>query len=349
VAEPSNADIRAWGRANGYAIADRGRIPAAAVAAFAAAHPSPPPADEGGGADASSIEAPPLDGTEAEASPEVPRSWDRSADRPSQPAEDAPWAVAPGQPAAPETPSWARPTGPPPGWGSAPPPPAAGWPAPPAGQVPPGGSWDPGPPKAPGRDTFSIVALVFGIFPLFGGILGIVFGAVALGQIRRSGRRGRGMAIAGIVLGTCWLLLIGVAVLVSITGQADRAADGSVSSSGTVTTSGLLVGDCAGSLPEDRVRTIPLVPCREPHRGEVFAVFPLSGSTYPGEADARRFAKGGCFDRVAAYVGPAREAEFNVYYVIPTEASWTAGQKNVHCLLTSPGKAMLPGGSAKLR
>lgn len=81
------------------------------------------------------------------------------------------------------------------------PPPAAPPPPPPAG-------W--GPNQAVPRQTtngFAVAALVVGIAVLctgiFGGILSIVFGNLALARIDESqgAQKGRGMAITGIVLG----------------------------------------------------------------------------------------------------------------------------------------------------
>jgi hypothetical protein len=51
----------------------------------------------------------------------------------------------------------------------------------------------------------AIAALIFGIFPFFGGIPAIVLGHVARAQIRRTGERGDGMAAAGLVLGYLWV------------------------------------------------------------------------------------------------------------------------------------------------
>lgn len=44
----------------------------------------------------------------------------------------------------------------------------------------------------------AILALVFG---LLGGLLGVVFGHIALSQISRTGENGRGLAVAGLALG----------------------------------------------------------------------------------------------------------------------------------------------------
>src|ERR1700757_4956523 len=74
---------------------------------------------------------------------------------------------------------------------------------------PPGNEWWNRPPSPPGfyppmyppprrTNAMAIAALVsaFVVAPL-----GIVFGHIALSQIRRSGEDGRGLAIAGLVLG----------------------------------------------------------------------------------------------------------------------------------------------------
>ena len=82
----------------------------------------------------------------------------------------------------------------------------------------------PGPMQGPTRNNgMAIAALVCGIagfLCLIPGILGIIFGFVAKGQIRQSNgtQRGDGMATAGIVLGCIW---IAITVLILATGGLD--------------------------------------------------------------------------------------------------------------------------------
>ena len=263
------AAVRAWARANGHVVSDRGRIPAAVQAAYDAAH----------------------------AEPEV---------------------VAPPPPAVP--------------------PPAA---APPPGQAPwgpgqPSGWYAPGPfPPAPGRDGFSVAALVLGILPALGGILAIVFGAIALSRIRRSGRRGRGFAIAGIVLGSLWLLGIVVAVVISAAAEADRDAAGAVVGAGDVEALELRVGDCAAEPPVGNTLTIRLVPCGEPHAAEVYAEFSLTGNAFPGDDEVARFAGGGCRRRLTEVLG-AGAGRYDLYYLHPTRQTWRGGDRGVSCLAGAP-------------
>ena len=82
----------------------------------------------------------------------------------------------------------------------------------------------PGPMQGPTRNNgMAIAALVCGIagfLCLIPGILGIIFGFVAKGQIRQSNgtQRGDGMATAGIVLGC---IAVAITVLIVATGGFD--------------------------------------------------------------------------------------------------------------------------------
>jgi len=116
-----------------------------------------------------------------------------------------------GEPTPPGYP-WPPPGSPPP-YPYPPPTGQAAWPGPypPPGQYPP-----PYPPPYPypayvnpGTNGLAIAALVLGILWLYwvGSILAVIFGHIALSQIRHTGQGGRGLAIAGLVLGYVGLAL----------------------------------------------------------------------------------------------------------------------------------------------
>lgn len=73
-------------------------------------------------------------------------------------------------------------------------------------------------PSAPARgfNKLAIVSLVVGILWVggLGAILALILGIVGLKQIKRSGQRGKGLAIAGIVLGCLGVLTL---IVVSVT------------------------------------------------------------------------------------------------------------------------------------
>jgi Domain of unknown function (DUF4190) len=101
-----------------------------------------------------------------------------------------------------------------------PPTPPAGWGGPPPGTIYPGA----GTPAYPGATAtqtsgLAIASLVTGLFFwcwVIPGIVSIVLGHLALESIENSGgaKRGRGMAVAGIVLGWVGIGIVGLLVLV---------------------------------------------------------------------------------------------------------------------------------------
>ena len=85
-----------------------------------------------------------------------------------------------------------------------------------------------------GTNGMAIAAMVCGIcgfLCLIPGLVGIVLGIVSLPQIKRSGQGGRGMAIAGIVMGTLWIVAL-ILVIVFSHGSS-QPIDPSGSSNGT--------------------------------------------------------------------------------------------------------------------
>ena len=78
---------------------------------------------------------------------------------------------------------------------------------PPAGFMPPMHASAPS--SHPGTNALAVLSLVFAFL---GGLLAIPFGHIALFQIKRSGERGRGMAITGLILGYIWLITLSIAI-----------------------------------------------------------------------------------------------------------------------------------------
>jgi hypothetical protein len=65
------------------------------------------------------------------------------------------------------------------------------------------------PPQQAGTNGMAIASLVVSFFC---SIIGIILGIIALNQIKQSGQGGRGLAIAGIVIG-CVSIVIGIAIV----------------------------------------------------------------------------------------------------------------------------------------
>jgi hypothetical protein len=82
----------------------------------------------------------------------------------------------------------------------------------------PGGGFSPYPaaPKTNGLAIASLVCSVLGVCCGVGGVLGVIFGFVARGQIKRSGgaQKGSGLALAGIIVGFVFIVLAAIGLLV---------------------------------------------------------------------------------------------------------------------------------------
>lgn len=96
---------------------------------------------------------------------------------------------------------------------SYPPPPPGDYPppGPPGpGYPPPGAGYPPPQPPAAGTNTLAIASLVASLLGWLcgiGPILGVIFGFIALNQIKKTGQGGRGLALAGIIIGAVAIVL----------------------------------------------------------------------------------------------------------------------------------------------
>jgi hypothetical protein len=85
------------------------------------------------------------------------------------------------------------------------------------------------------------------------------------------------------------------------------------------------------------VTSVDVVPCSQAHYGEVFATFPISATSYPGDAQVVFEAEVGCLGGFEGYVGiPYDESALDVLYLYPSEASWAAGSHGVVCVVHDP-------------
>jgi hypothetical protein len=185
----------------------------------------------------------PTDSTSSDPTPDDPPPW-----QPPPPYGAPPgWQQPPPRYAAP--PGWQQPPPPPygapPGWQPQPPPYGAppGWqPGPPQYGAPPGSAptgWHSvggypqpyGYPRPRNTNGFSIASLVLsllGLFPLvvIGPVLGIIFGVIALRNPAVANRTdgGRGLAIAGIVIGVVVLLLDIIGLVAIATGSSNSGS-----------------------------------------------------------------------------------------------------------------------------
>ncbi|WP_030174591.1 DUF4190 domain-containing protein [Spirillospora albida] len=194
-------------------------------------------------------------------------------------------------------------------------------------------------------NPLAIASLVTGLLGCFA-VLGAILGFIALNQIKQRGGRGRGMAVAGIVLSVLWT--IGGAVtwfFIFAAASDDDRSDGirptDRRTGKKVDVKQMKVGDCindnsgaatATDAPVE-VSSVKIVPCNGPHDGEVLSVFRLSAVTMPSDAEMSRQARLGCRARIGARLNrdPAASQLASSFYY-PTAATWARGDRMVTCV-----------------
>jgi hypothetical protein len=217
----------------------------------------------------------------------------------------------------------------------------------------PGGA-GPGPRRG-GTNGFAIAAFVISL--LGGTLLSLILGFIALGQIRRSPQRGRGLAIASIVLSVIWgavlvFFLVGHSPSTPNTPSANgggtppaSTASPSVSPSSGGTSSGatsvfaLRTGQCFQNPPASQsilgITTVAVVSCSTPHNAQVFVEFAATGgSTYPGSSALKRQADTGCHARITGNVKSSKITNsMTLRFLYPLSVSWAEGHRTITCLI----------------
>jgi hypothetical protein len=202
------------------------------------------------------------------------------------------------------------------------------------------------PPPRRGTNGFAITAFVLGL--IGGTILSIIFGIIGLVQIRRTGQRGRGLAIAGITLACVWLVIFigifasgGLSVKPSSGGSA-TSATGPIHSTQRINIFSLKPGDCFQNPPASQtilgVTDVTAVPCTVAHNAQAFAQFDATNPSYPGSSALIRQAQSGCQSRESVLNGSALTSTMRLHFLYPLQTSWAAGKRTITCLVVDKTK-----------
>ncbi|WP_280265000.1 DUF4190 domain-containing protein [Nocardia wallacei] len=211
-------------------------------------------------------------------------------------------------------------------------------------QPPPQGFSPQAAPARPGTNGLAIASLITGII---GGVCGlsVVLGVIALVQIKKTGQRGRGMAIAGLALTAVWIA-VAVIGLVAAAGSSERRdASGEVTSGGSESVSRLREGDCVGGMEDGkRMTSVAVSPCEQAHDGEVIAQFDLPSGSWPGEPAVSQQAEERCATLIEqALANSPMYDQLSVSYLYPDNKRDWDRDRGVSCLVFEASGGKLTG------
>ncbi|MEV0897615.1 DUF4190 domain-containing protein [Actinoplanes sp. NPDC049802] len=190
------------------------------------------------------------------------------------------------------------------------------------------------PPQAPGTNSFAIAALLSSIIGGLGigTIGGLVFGTIALRQLKRQPQRGRGLAITGLVFAGLHILIAGAAVAFFIITE-QRNADAGIDA---VAATDLKAGDCIKDFSAtSAVYRLPTVACTDPHTAEVYHVYTFPAGSYPGKSRVEAESDDRCGAAFEPYLTPETE-KMDIYYLYPTNSSEWRESRGITCIAVEP-------------
>lgn len=180
---------------------------------------------------------------------------------------------------------------------------------------------------------------------LVASLLALLFGIVALIQIRSRRQRGRGLAIAGLVLSGAWLVLVSYVFFrfVQESNEPERDSQGQVNHSGYAYLADLRAGDCVDNFDgSGTFHKMKVVPCGQSHDAEVIVVFELSAGPWPGEHSVGQETARGCSGRLklALSNSPMRDS-LAEHHLFPSSSVGWNDSRQVACLVSNPSNKLI--------
>jgi hypothetical protein len=207
------------------------------------------------------------------------------------------------------------------------------------------------PGQSGGTNGLATAALATGLGGLvipFGAPVAIGLGIAALVQLRKRRESGKGMAIAGLIIGSLttlgYLALIAFMIVLGSGSEGDYGSSGpgSTSSGSAVDVDALAVGECFDD--GDDEGEVVRRPCPQAHDGEIISNITLPEGPYPGDKNVVKAAKSGCADDFAKYVGNTMDkSELDLAWWTPDQDLWEDEDRLVICAAYGPPGEDLTG------
>lgn len=177
-------------------------------------------------------------------------------------------------------------------------------------------------------------------------IVALPLAIVTLVAMRRTAGHWRGLAVAATVISSVSLFMVlpTATFLLVTAGDVQRNDSGVVVKGGTVEVFEARVGDCFTEDDQNALYTLDLVPCREAHGSEIYALPMLTGE-YPGDREIEELAEQLCADEFSQYVGAElKDSTLLFSYFYPDRQAWS-NPANLHlvCFVTDKDGEQIHG------
>lgn len=189
-------------------------------------------------------------------------------------------------------------------------------------------------------------ALLLSLVPCcIGQLISLVLAIITLTKNDARVDYGKGRAVAALIISGVWtIVLVSIGVVQGINDEINREDDpfaGSPvvaptpSEPGSTLVNQLEVGDCLRDRATmGRIVELVVVPCRQPHHGEVYADFELLPVEFPGEKQVVRLARRGCLQQQPD-LSLTESRGLDVFYIYPQNSFDYALEKSVTCVAES--------------
>ncbi|MEZ3161067.1 septum formation family protein [Microbacterium sp. BWT-B31] len=101
----------------------------------------------------------------------------------------------------------------------------------------------------------------------------------------------------------------------------------------------LSIGDCFDDVDmAGGVSDVPAVPCSELHDNEIYFLYDMTQTEFPGAAETEALAEEGCIRQFDAFVGiDYEESVLDFGYLYPSADTWRSfGDREVVCIIYDP-------------
>jgi len=143
----------------------------------------------------------------------------------------------------------------------------------------------------------------------------------------------RPLAVAGLILGVIALVGVAAGVLAVVT-HGFRPKTVVTVTYRPPAVFGLRPGQCIDT--GSSALKVTVLSCARPHDAEVFAVYSLPATAWPGASTVEADASDGCASRLGGYIDPQlAAASLTQEFVYPDKGAWQAGERTVVCEVSS--------------